>query len=128
MFKFKEYCAIFGGYLGAEARKMRSLMNIAVYIGKEELREDARVSALLNALECGGCDTCLVTAVTQVPEITDMLLSVGGDGTFESVFTLYGGAGQFVAVEGNGDDLCTVLFFQFRVKLVGIDEQLAIFF
>ncbi len=98
MFKFKEYCAIFGGYLGAEARKMRSLMNIAVYIGKEELREDARVSALLDALACGGCDTCLVTAGTQVPENTDMLLSVGGDGTFLNAAMMV--AGRDVPVAG----------------------------
>lgn len=73
-------------------------MNIAVYIGKEELRGDARVSTLLDALESGGCDTCLVTAETQVPAETDMLLSVGGDGTFLSAAMMV--AGRDVPVAG----------------------------
>ena len=98
MFKFKEYCTIFDGYLGADARKMRCLMNIAVYIGKEELSKDARVSTLLDVLVGGGCDICLVRAEMPVPESTDMLLSVGGDGTFLSAAMMV--AGRNIPVAG----------------------------
>ena len=98
MFNFKEYCAIFGGYLSAEARKMRYLMNIAIYIGKEDLREDARVLALLDALASGGCDITLVKAGEPLPESTDMLLSVGGDGTFLSAAMMV--VGRDVPVAG----------------------------
>ena len=83
--------------MGAEAYKIKCLMNIAVYIGKEELREDPRVTALLDALASGGCETCLVTAEMPVAETTDMLLSVGGDGTFLSAAMMVAGMGVPVA-------------------------------
>ena len=98
MFKFKEYCTIFGSYLSADARKTKCLMNIAIYIGKEELREDTRVLALLDALVCGGCVSAFVTAEEPLPENTDMLLSVGGDGTFLSAAMM--AAGRDVPVAG----------------------------
>ena len=98
MFKFKEYCTIFGSYLSADARKTKCLMNIAIYIGKEELREDTRVLALLDALVCGGCVIAFVTAEEPLPENTDVLLSVGGDGTFLSAAMM--AAGRDVPVAG----------------------------
>ena len=98
MFKFKEYCAIFGGYLGLGACKTRCLMNIAVHIGKEELHEDERVLALLDTLVCGGYDICNVSAEKQIPEDIDMLLSVGGDGTFLNAALMV--AGKDIPVAG----------------------------
>lgn len=98
MFKFKEYCAIFGGYLGPEACKTRRLMNIAVYIGKEELRGDDRVIALLDELACGGCKILDVSAEIKVPENADMLLSIGGDGTFLNAAMMV--AGKDIPVAG----------------------------
>ena len=62
----------------------KDLMNIAVYIGKEELRTDSRVLTLLDTLIQGGCDVSFVESKDQLSEGTDMLLSVGGDGTFLS--------------------------------------------
>lgn len=57
-------------------------MKVAVYIGKEELISDERLVSLMGSLTQGGC-TCSILSDGQVPEDgTDMLLSVGGDGTF----------------------------------------------
>ena len=59
-------------------------MRIAVYIGKEELRSDARLLSLLEELEQAGC-ALQVLGLGEVPEAdVEMLLSVGGDGTFLS--------------------------------------------
>lgn len=57
-------------------------MNIAVYIGKEELKTDSRVLALLEGLSGGGCNAYCVSEGEMLEAQTDMLLSVGGDGTF----------------------------------------------
>lgn len=57
-------------------------MKIAIYIGKDDFLTDQRVVSLLAELAAGGCDTYSVTSSEQVSEDTDMLLSVGGDGTF----------------------------------------------
>lgn len=73
-------------------------MNIAIYIGKEELREDERVLSLLDELVGGGCDICHVSLESKVPENTDMLLSIGGDGTFLNAAMMV--AGKDVPVAG----------------------------
>ena len=73
-------------------------MNIAVHIGKEELRTDSRVLALLDALECGGCNSYIVPEDGDLQEQTDMLLSVGGDGTFLSAAMM--ATGKDVPVAG----------------------------
>ena len=73
-------------------------MNIAVHIGKEELRKDAKVLDLLDTLVCGGCNICHVSAEKQVQDNTEMLLSVGGDGTFLNAAMMV--AGKDIPVAG----------------------------
>lgn len=75
------------GFL-TEAFIMRKTMNVAVYIGKKSLENDVRLVRLLGELASGGC---VVTVLVdgQMPDAgTDMLLSVGGDGTFLSASAL----------------------------------------
>ena len=59
-------------------------MNIAIYIGKEQLREDARLVSLIEELEAGGCHLYFLDEDNCLEVHTDMILSVGGDGTFLS--------------------------------------------
>ena len=59
-------------------------MKIAIYIGTEHLRSDERLLNLVSSLEKGGCQVYDVETCDAVTENTDMLLSVGGDGTFLS--------------------------------------------
>ena len=59
-------------------------MNIAIYIGTEHIRSDERLGTLVNQLEDGGCETYFTSADEPLKEGTDVLLSVGGDGTFLS--------------------------------------------
>lgn len=57
-------------------------MKIAVYIGKEDATSDSRVGELLDSLVAAGVTLYYIDA-DQVPDSdTDMLMSVGGDGTF----------------------------------------------
>ena len=57
-------------------------MKLAVYIGKESEENDCRVAELFRKLRDGGMELYeLSYGETPVPG-TDMLLSVGGDGTF----------------------------------------------
>ena len=56
-------------------------MKIAVYIGRENMRSDARMLSLLSELEKGGCECPVVDDSADVSGV-DMILSVGGDGTF----------------------------------------------
>ena len=58
------------------------LMKIAIYIGSEQLHSDPRLSALVSELETGGCETYVIEQGDTLTEGTDMLLSIGGDGTF----------------------------------------------
>ena len=59
-------------------------MRTAIYIGKDGLEKDARLLALLDSLDRGGCEVYRVYGDGDIREGTDMLLSVGGDGTFLS--------------------------------------------
>ena len=65
-------------------------MKAAIYIGKPELEKDLRLAALIDALRSGGCDLYSVYGAEDVAEDTDMLLSVGGDGTFLSCAAIAG--------------------------------------
>ena len=60
------------------------IMNIAIYTGAEHLRSDERLLRLVSELENGGCNVCTVEPEDKLGPDTDMLLSVGGDGTFLS--------------------------------------------
>ena len=73
-------------------------MKIAIYIGKENLRTDARVLSLLEALGDGGGTTYFADEASEVSDGTDMLLSLGGDGTFLSAALMV--AGRDIPVAG----------------------------
>ena len=66
-------------------------MKIAVYIGKKEAEAEPRLVELLKSLTDGGC-VCYMAEGGLLPE-TDMVLSVGGDGTFLSVSKLVADSG-----------------------------------
>ena len=57
-------------------------MKLAVYIGKESKEIDSRVSELLQALKDNGMLVYELAHGESPDSDTDMLLSVGGDGTF----------------------------------------------
>ena len=59
-------------------------MRIAIYIGAEHLRTDERLLKLVSDLETGGAFVYFIDSAEELHEGTDMLLSVGGDGTFLS--------------------------------------------
>lgn len=57
-------------------------MKIAVYVGKEETGGGSRVKQMLDRLEASGVSLCRVKD-GQIPDPgTDVLMSIGGDGTF----------------------------------------------
>ena len=59
-------------------------MMIAVHIGKRELLSDKRLVSLLEVLREGGCRLQVLDAGEIPSADAEMLLSVGGDGTFLS--------------------------------------------
>lgn len=68
-------------------------MRIAVYIGVKSVETEPRLVEMLSCLKAGGC-TCydVVTSDDILPD-TDLILSVGGDGTFLSVSKLVADSG-----------------------------------
>lgn len=68
-------------------------MNIAIYLGKKDALDAPAVQALLDELKASGCSLHVLSDEEQPSGDTDMLLSVGGDGTFLS-------AAKLVAEEG----------------------------
>ena len=68
-------------------------MKIAVYIGKKGVETEDRLTGLLCALKEGGCTCYNVDAEEGLLPGTDMVLSVGGDGTFLSVSKLVADSG-----------------------------------
>ena len=66
-------------------------MKVAVYIGKNDARSEERLVGLIRSLEMGGCE-CYMVEDGLLPG-TDMVLSVGGDGTFLSVSKLVADSG-----------------------------------
>ena len=58
------------------------IMNISVFIGKKEL--DPEISDLIETLTSGGCKVEVISEGKLPCSDADMLLSVGGDGTFLS--------------------------------------------
>ncbi len=63
-------------------------MNISVYIGKKDLESDSRIGAFLNDLERGGCGIHILEEGELPREDAEMLLCVGGDGTYLSASVL----------------------------------------
>jgi NAD+ kinase len=72
-------------------------MKIAIYIGAERFRQDDRLAALISQLESSGCTLYYPSDKDKLEEGTDMLLSVGGDGTFLSAAIKAAGSGVPVA-------------------------------
>ena len=68
-------------------------MKIAVYIGKEDYMQEPRIVGLLESLREAGCDLYVVTAGEELSSSTDLLLSIGGDGTFLSASALISDSG-----------------------------------
>ncbi len=59
-------------------------MRIAIYIGTRDLESDERFVSLMDALRKGGCELKVLEDGEVPADDADMLLSVGGDGTFLS--------------------------------------------
>ncbi len=69
------------------------IMNIAIYIGKQGAGSEPEIAELFRALEEGGC-MLQILADDEVPAPdADMLLCIGGDGTFLSSSSLAARAG-----------------------------------
>ncbi len=68
-------------------------MKTAIYIGRPELEKDVRLTALVDALRNGGCHVYSANGAGDVTDDTDMILSVGGDGTFLSCAAIAGRKG-----------------------------------
>ncbi len=68
-------------------------MKIAVYLGRGLDREDLRVSQMIRGLSASGHEVCFHEGDEAALEHTDILLSVGGDGTFLSAAMAVAGAG-----------------------------------
>ena len=71
----------------------QNLMRLAVYIGKSGAELESRVAKLLDCLAAGGSQYYWVNPEEGIQENTDMVLSVGGDGTFLSVSKLVADSG-----------------------------------
>ena len=67
-------------------------MKIAIYIGKGDVDNDPGIVRLMDELRMGGHELCVLADKVLLDE-ADMLLSVGGDGTFLSASMLVAGRG-----------------------------------
>jgi NAD+ kinase len=63
-------------------------MNISIYIGKKETLKDQALLALFEKLENAGCSMQILYEGDVLENTPDMLLSVGGDGSFLSASRL----------------------------------------
>ena len=68
-------------------------MKLAYYIKKNSLKDDIRVSRLLDTLRDGGCLLYDVLSRDGLEDGTEALLSIGGDGTFLSAARVAAPAG-----------------------------------
>lgn len=68
-------------------------MRIAIYSGKSCVDGDARLADLTASLEKGGCVCQMLEEGESLPEGSDLVLSVGGDGTFLSTARLVASSG-----------------------------------
>lgn len=63
-------------------------MTSAIYIGENVRETDERLAGLVRSLEEGGCACNIIRNGETLKDDTDLILSVGGDGTFLSVARL----------------------------------------
>ncbi len=68
-------------------------MNIYLYIGKKGLENEPEIVDLAGALEAGGCSVAFLDEEEMPGGDADMILSVGGDGTFLSASRMAAGCG-----------------------------------
>ncbi|MDO5443485.1 MAG: NAD(+)/NADH kinase [Bacteroidia bacterium] len=68
-------------------------MKFALFIKKRSLAGDVRIDALREGLAAGGCSLYDVKCADDLEDGTDMLLSLGGDGTFLSAAQIVGATG-----------------------------------
>lgn len=68
-------------------------MRIAVYVKKEQLKTDERLLSLEAELHKASCELYHIETRDDLKENTDVLLSVGGDGTFLSASKRVGDTG-----------------------------------
>ena len=68
-------------------------MKIAVYLKKIGIEADSRFLNLMDGFRRAGCDVYRVFDEGTVSEDTDMLVAVGGDGTFLSSAVIVGNSG-----------------------------------
>lgn len=59
-------------------------MKTAIYIKKQQLRDDSRWISMCRSLEQAGCEMYDVEVKEDLRPGTDMILAIGGDGTFLS--------------------------------------------
>ena len=69
-------------------------MIAALYIGKTGLEDDPRIKELAASLEKGGCSCYVIFEGDRLEDGTDLVLSIGGDGTFLSVAMLVADTGM----------------------------------
>lgn len=67
-------------------------MKISIYIGKKGIESEERMDAIFSELRKGGCDLTFLSEGEMPSDDTDVLLSVGGDGTFLSASSLVAGS------------------------------------
>lgn len=75
----------------------RQMKKAAIYIGNESLRQEKRYTDLMGELSSAGFDLYRVASKAELQPDTDVLLSVGGDGTFLSASALAADKGIPVA-------------------------------
>lgn len=68
-------------------------MTVAIFVGKKESAEQQRIVSMLDEFERGGCCIYYVNSREEIRPDTDMLLSIGGDGTFLSSAEIVGDSG-----------------------------------
>ncbi len=69
-------------------------MKLAFYVKNPAVLQDAKVKGMLEALVSGGCDTVRVGSNAELVESgAEMLLAIGGDGTFLSAAELVADSG-----------------------------------
>ena len=68
-------------------------MKLALYSREGDALKDNRLSFMLERLEKDSFELCSVSGGERIPSGTDMVLSVGGDGTFLSASQLVGESG-----------------------------------
>ena len=66
-------------------------MKAAIYIGKKGIESEERMERIFSELEEGGCELHFLSEGEKPGQGTDMLLSIGGDGTFLSASSLVAG-------------------------------------